>query len=223
MRIFGERVLFKNESRLQKPVFSQGTFTVREWLLLCPNCRRLLHGRGKTTSTNKTKQNPAKNMWSVTSRIPRFCRFPPTRALRTAWAPFLEGTMKDAQKHMWLQRNLQCWSSSPPTHSLPTVLPTVSLLLFLVDLFVLGSPSPQLKEALHTHWSIWGWLGRMMWLPTASKIWHQWKYEPNVPCMLGCEVFIAPLSLRAESMKEPDSLGSWFLLCLLIAGWHLWA
>lgn len=29
------------------------------------------------------------------------------------------------------------------------VLPTVSLLLFLVDLFVLGPP-PQLKEAVHT-------------------------------------------------------------------------
>lgn len=58
--------------------------------------------------------------------------------------------MKDARKHMWLQRNLQCRPSSPPTFSLPTVLPTVSLLLFLVDLFVLGPPPPQLKEAVHT-------------------------------------------------------------------------
>lgn len=177
----------------------------------------------KPPQQTKLSKTPLKTCEALLPEFLASAAFPPTGALRTAWAPFLEGTMKDAQKHMWVQRNLQCWSSPPPTQSLPTVLPTVSLLLFLVDLFVLGSPSPQLKEALHTHWSIWGWLGRMMWLPTASKIWHQWKYEPNVPCMLGCEVFIAPLSLRAESMKEPDSLGSWFLLCLLIAGWHLWA
>lgn len=108
-----------------------------------------------------------------------------------------------------------------PSHLVPSDGSTHSLFVVVFGRSVcFGSSRLPSSRKLYTHWSIWGWVGRMMWLLAASKIWHQWKYEPNVFCMLGCEVFIA--LLRAESMNKADSLGSWFWLCLLIAGWHLW-
>lgn len=58
-------------------------------------------------------------------------------------APFLEWTVWDAHKRMWLSQSLLCTPSSPPTVSLRRVLCTVSLLLLLIDLFVLHhSPPP---------------------------------------------------------------------------------
>lgn len=117
-------------------------------MLLCPEYLRPVHDSGKAASTNKTQQK------HVTCYFPHYLVLLvfPEEALRATRVPFLAGTTQDIPEHMWLQRNLQCRPSSPPALFLFVVPLTVSLLLFSVDLFVLGPPPPhpQLQEAVHT-------------------------------------------------------------------------
>ena len=92
---------------------------------------------------NLNKQNQTKTQQCVMCYFPNYLVLllphpSPQEALRAARVPFLEGTMQDAPEHTWLQRNLQCRPSPPPPLFLLMLPPPVSLLLFLVDLFVLG-------------------------------------------------------------------------------------
>lgn len=180
---------------------------------LCSEVPRFFfNGSGKTTLTDKTKQKPNSNVQSVTFVITNFCFLPQREALERPGA-FL--WVRDARcPQTRVAPREPSPQSSPPTLFLLMVLPRVFFFFFLVNLFVLGpSPLPQLQEGGYTlqRLGLWVQLGRMMWLLAASKIWHQWKYEPNVS--LNARVW--SLHHASESRERERTSRFWVLVLAL--------